>query len=135
MTDREAFLEKVLGTPYDRIERQCFWLASKAQRELFGRALPVPSAEELAAAPEERARLFRDHPARREWRLVPQPVDGAHVFMSRRLGPGDVHCGIYLVLPQGGRVLHTNTPHGVVLDTLVELRQVRGWRPTFLVPV
>lgn len=44
------------------------------------------------------------------------------------------HCGVYLDLPQGGRIIHADEPHGVVLDDPVELRESRRWRLMFLVP-
>lgn len=62
------------------------------------------------------------------WRRVDAPANGAVVFMTRAgHGPerSAIHSGVYLAL-DGGGVLHTDNPHGVVFDTLPEMR-ARNW--------
>ncbi|WP_147707827.1 hypothetical protein [Microvirga massiliensis] len=68
------------------------------------------------------------------WCEISSPEHGAVARMHRIGGnPHDLeHAGVYVALEQG-RVLHTDHPHGVVLDTLREL-QIRGWVPRWFVP-
>jgi hypothetical protein len=130
---REALLASLRGTPYDRRERHCWWLARLLQGELFGRPLPFAD-QALVHDRQARAEAFAGHPERARWRQVPAPVDGAFVLMNLN-GRDDLHCGVFLDGPCGGRVWHSDRPHGVVDDSIVELTQIRSWRLTFLVPV
>jgi hypothetical protein len=61
--DRIIFLRRWRGTPYDKAERNCWWLAALAQAELFGRALPAPDPA-LVADVRARAETMATHPAR-----------------------------------------------------------------------
>jgi hypothetical protein len=128
--DRAAFLDGLLGTPYDKAERHCWWLVSLVERELFGRSLPAVDNKVIGGA-RERARIFAGHNERTRWVDAPQPRDGSIAMMSKnRLH--DVHCGVYLLTPAGGRILHTDAPHGVVFDSPAELTHARGWRVAYL---
>lgn len=60
------------------------------------------------------------------------PSDGDIVLMGRAHGQ-DIHCGVYLADQRG--VIHTDAPHGVVIDTVLELRQSRRWRLSFYRPI
>ncbi|KQO89160.1 hypothetical protein ASF36_23635 [Methylobacterium sp. Leaf90] len=92
--DRIIFLCRWRGTPYDKDERNCWWLAALAQAELFGRALPAADPA-LVADVRARAETMATHPARAEWREIPAPVDGALVLMGKVAG-AETHCGVYL---------------------------------------
>ncbi|ACK81234.1 hypothetical protein [Methylorubrum extorquens] len=131
MTDRAAFLRRWRGTPYDTVERHCWWLASLVQAELFGRTLPAADSG-LVADARARAATMASHPTRAEWREIPTPVDGALVLMGKVAG-AETHCGVYLA-QDGGLILHTDERHGVVLDPPLELAAARRWRLTYLIP-
>ncbi|MFE1598179.1 glycoside hydrolase [Methylobacterium sp. ID0610] len=129
---RADFLRAVRGKPYDRDALNCWQLASLTQWTLFGRVLPVADPA-LVADVRERVRVLATHPERANWREIAAPVDGALVLMGR--GPGkEEHCGTWLA-DDGGLILHTDEPHGVVLDPPLEIVQARRWRLTYLVPV
>jgi hypothetical protein len=130
--DRAAFLDRIIGTPYDKAEHHCWWLFALVQREVFGRQVPEVDAKAIGSA-RERARVFAGHDERSRWVEALRPSDGSGVMMSKnRLH--DIHCGVYLLTPAGGRIIHTDAPHGVVLDTPVELAQSRGWRLGYFEP-
>lgn len=131
MSDRAAFLRQWRGTPYDTVERHCWWLASLVQAELFGRTLPAADPG-LVANARARAATMATHPARAEWREIETPVDGALVLMGKVAG-AETHCGVYLA-QDGGLILHTDERHGVVLDPPLELAAARRWRLTYLIP-
>lgn len=122
---RQDYISGLLGTPYDKVERHCWWLVCLVQRDLFGRELGAPSAY---LERHERERVIAASPLRDHWRPVEKPADGDLVLMARAPGR-DIHCGVYLADRAGG-VIHTDMPHGVVLDGLAELRHVRRWRAT-----
>ena len=128
---RAAFLRRWRGTPYDRIERNCWWLAALAQAELFGRTLPAADPA-LVGDIRARAETLATHPARAEWREISAPEDGALVLMGKVAG-AETHVGTYLAL-DGGLILHTDERHGVVLDPPLELAAAKRWRLTYLVP-
>ncbi|CAO4178814.1 glycoside hydrolase [Methylorubrum populi] len=131
MSDRAAFLRRWRGTPYDKAERNCWWLAALAQGELFGRPLPAADPA-LVADIRARAEAMATHPAREEWREIETPVDGALVLMGKVAG-AETHVGTFLAL-DGGLILHTDERHGVVLDPPLELAAAKRWRLTYLVP-
>lgn len=125
--DRAAYIDALLGIPHDRVARHCWWLVVKVQADLFGQALPSWEADYPGIR--DRPRIMASHPLRAVWHPVDLPADGDIVMMGRAPGR-DVHAGVYLV--GGGRrgVLHTDAPHGVILESLVDLAQLRRWRPT-----
>ena len=129
MSDRPAIIAGLLGTPYDKVERHCWWLATLVERDVFGRDLPAgPGAD---PGRHERSRLLANHPARQEWQAHPAPNDGDLVLMGRVEGK-DIHCGVYLADHRG--IIHTDEPHGVVIDTVLDLQQVRRWRVSYYRP-
>ncbi|TDR94210.1 glycoside hydrolase [Enterovirga rhinocerotis] len=127
---RAAFVDDLLGTPYDQRSAHCWWLTGLVQRVVFGRILP--GADDPLPAPRDRAGALRDGVAALGWREHPAPEDGDVVMMSRLAGGPQDHVGTFLADRRG--VLHTDTWHGVVIDTLTELRQLRRWHPHFYRP-
>lgn len=133
-SDAAAFVNSVIGKPYDPTGLHCWELTRQCQLTVFGRDLPA-----VMAAPESKialARLMARRHAYRGWHEASQPTHGAVVFLTRRgNGPSRaaVHAGVYLDL-DGGGVLHTDDPHGVAFATLPEL-SARNWAdPSFYVP-
>lgn len=129
MVDRAAYLQGILGRPYDEATAHCWWLTALVQRELYGRS--VPGSDEPLPAQDDRARMLREGVEAHGWQEHADPADGDIVMMSRFAGGPREHCGVYIA---GRGVLHTDRPHGVVIDTLTELRHVRLWRPSFFRP-
>lgn len=125
--DRAAdFVTRHIGQPYRPDGLHCWELVRRCQSEVFGRTLPA-----VMAAPENKLALARLMAARHDykgWCAVMAPAHGAVVFMTRKgHGPSRAacHAGVYLAL-DGGGVLHTDDPHGVVFEPLVALR-ARNW--------
>lgn len=130
----EQFVSSMIGRSYESRGLHCWALVRDCQREVFGRALPA-----VLATPEskrELVRLMGQRHAHADWREADQPEHGAVVFMTRRgHGPSRAacHAGVWLAL-DGGGVLHTDAPHGVVFETLPELT-ARNWAdPSFFIP-
>ncbi|MGX1786833.1 hypothetical protein ACWIGM_08860 [Bosea sp. NPDC055332] len=74
------------------------------------------------------ARLMRHRDKHPGWQRAESPKHGAVVFMTRAgHGPerSAIHAGVYLAL-DGGGILHTDDPHGVVFESFSELK-ARGW--------
>lgn len=120
------FVGTVIGRAYEPAGLHCWELVRTAQALLFGRALPP-----VLVAPERRRELIglmglrHNYPG---WREVAEPQHGAVVFMTRNghnLAQAACHAGTWLAL-DGGGVLHTDDPHGVVFDSLAELA-ARNW--------
>ncbi|SEE59484.1 hypothetical protein SAMN05519104_6662 [Rhizobiales bacterium GAS188] len=132
MLDRAAYVDALIGAPWQGDGLHCWALVRQVQRDLFGRELPAV----LNAAPEdprEAMRLFASHHERGRWLEVQRPIDGAIMLASRALtGRRSCHAGVYLAIGQGG-VLHVDAPHGVVLDDLMILA-ARRWAPIWLLP-
>ena len=76
--------------------------------------------------------MLATHPVRADWMTIPRPVDLALVLMGKTAG-AETHVGTWLA-EDGGLILHTDEPHGVALDTPLEIVQARRWRLTYLVP-
>lgn len=134
----EAYVSELINEPWAQDGQHCWALVLRVQRDLFGRFLPVvldvaPVGHKGRAL---KSQLFASHPERAHWREITEPEHGAVALMRERgSAPGMiVHAGVYLAL-DGGVVLHTDNPHGVVLDPIPVLRELRGWEPMFLVPV
>lgn len=134
MVNDAAFVAGMIGRAYDPVGLHCWALVTACQRQVFGRDLPA-----VLVRPESRREILRMMERRHEhsgWREVDQPEHGAVVFLTRRgHGPGRAacHAGTWLVL-DGGAVLHTDAPHGVVFETLPELT-ARNWaEPSFFIP-
>ncbi|MFC4172630.1 glycoside hydrolase [Microvirga sp. GCM10011540] len=132
--DLGAYLNGLIGRPWERRGVHCWALVQQVQRDLFGREVPLGPLAVPARG--KRRELFSINAEAVGWREVAAPVHGAVARMSRVGGnPADLeHAGVYLAL-DGGRVLHTDHPHGVVLDSLLELQKVRGWLPRWFVPL
>lgn len=132
-----AYLSALINQPWARSGRHCWRLVREVQRDLFGRDLPLVMTEAPPGIGGIRlkTKLFATHPERAAWQESREPVSGAIALMSRRAGQPDntEHAGVYLAL-DGGGVLHTDDPHGVVFDDLFTLRDLRGWSPIFFIP-
>ncbi len=134
--DVQRYVDGIIGAPWVRDRRNC-WRLTREIVALLGYELPVV----LEVAPRGRAgralkhELFAHHPERANWIEVAKPATGwAGVLMHKAHRPADEidHAGVYFA-EHGGRVLHIDAPHGVVYDSLPELR-LRGWAAIFLVP-
>lgn len=123
------FLDGIANRPWTPREN-CWWLASRFQFEVFGRVLPMARVPKSDA---RRHKLLHSHPARARWNRTDRPVHGALVLMSSMPEPRlDRHCGTLICMPSP-IVVHTDNPHGVVIDDLMTCRQ-RGWFPEFYIP-
>ncbi|EJW12728.1 hypothetical protein A33M_1698 [Rhodovulum sp. PH10] len=131
-----AYVDRLINAPWTRDGRHCWRLVADVQRDLFGRALPPVLDAGCGGGEGRRYRrgLFAQHAERGRWHEVGRPVHGAVALMRRRAAvEGDYeHAGVWLEL-DGGGVLHTDAPHGVVLDSLRDLG-ARGWVPSWFVP-
>lgn len=126
--DRQAYLNGLLATPYDRAEKNCWWFLRRVQRELFGRDLPEIPDGALDMTGRQRQETLRAHPAFGAWRQVDGPSDGAMALLSK---PTTFHCGVVIGSLD---ILHTDEPHGVVLDPILFLREIKRWRIAYYVP-
>jgi hypothetical protein len=126
------YLGGLINQPWAQDGRHCWRLVFEIERDLFGRILPT--IVDVVPPRSERALIFATHAERRHW-VTSLPRDGAIVLMRREAAqPNNYsHAGVFLELEEGGVVIHTDEPHGVVLDTLPELK-LRGWVPEFFVP-
>lgn len=121
-----AFVDLTIGRQYEPSGLHCWELARACQAKVFGRALPP-----VLVAPERRRELVEMMGLRHVhtgWREVPAPAHGAVVFMTRNghdISLAACHAGIFLDL-DGGGVLHTDDPHGVVFDAIPVLA-ARNW--------
>lgn len=102
----------------------CWGLLRWVYQHHYGVALPefvgVDSEDHLEV---RRQMLNGERSARSlfpDWTQCPSPVDGAAVA----LGACEFysHVGVYIVLPEGGRVLHCRKGAGVIQQTLTALR-------------
>lgn len=124
--DATAFVDLVIGSAYEPQGLHCWELVRKCQEALFGRILPP-----VLVAPERRRELVDLMSLRHSyagWTEIEQPVHGAVVFMTRNghdVSKAACHAGVWLDL-DGGGVLHTDEPHGVVFETFLEL-SARNW--------
>ena len=128
------FANAMTGLGYQPEGLHCWELVRQCQKLVFDRELPP-----VLVAPERKRELIELMDLRNSypgWREVEQPEHGAVVFMTRK-GQGAeraaCHAGVYLDL-DGGGVLHTDDPHGVVFETAPELT-ARNWADlSFFVP-
>jgi hypothetical protein len=128
------YLDGLLGRPWEADGLHCWALARQVVRDLFG--VEVPPVLVSPKGRRARADLFNNHPARAGWAETANLGSWALALMHRRGAPPALveHCGVYLPI-EGGCVLHTDSPHGVVLDSLFVLPRVRTWAaPTLFAP-
>lgn len=120
------FLAAVIGRAYEPAGLHCWELVRSCQRVVFGRELPP-----VLVAPERRRELVELMGLRHSyhgWSEVDGPAHGAVVFMTRHgheVARAACHAGVFLAL-DGGGVLHTDAPHGVVFEAIPELT-ARNW--------
>lgn len=136
MDDLGAYVSDLINTPWERSRLHCWSTVCKVQRDVFGRALPVVFDAGGGGGEGRRYRreAFAGHAERGRWTEVGVPRHGAVALMRRSAAPaGDYeHAGVWLDL-DGGGVLHSDYPHGVVFDSPIELA-ARGWVPAWFVP-
>lgn len=118
-----SFVSERIGRPYDIRSANCWHLVAEAQAALYGRAVPTFSAR-TAAKRTTRTAAAASTPD--GWAEAAAPQDGAVVLLSRPGAAPDVHAGTMILLPHGLFCLHTDHPHGVVLDSDADLH-ARGW--------
>lgn len=133
-SDAAAFVDLVIGRPYEAKGLHCWELTRQCQSVLFKRELPP-----VLVAPERMRELLGLMQTRHHypgWRESATPAHGAIVFLTRNghdAARAACHAGTWLDL-DGGGLLHTDDPHGVVFETLPELK-ARNWaEPSFHVP-
>jgi hypothetical protein len=131
-TNQIDYIQRLIGQPWERRGLHCWALVRDVQSNVYGREIPdgpmgVPTRSKRRELLSRDAKPFG-------WREVTGPQDGAVVRMHHLGGnPNDLeHAGVWIDV-DGGRVLHTDNPHGVVADTLAEIH-LRGWVPRFFVP-
>lgn len=124
------FINRVINEPWDKQGLHCWRLVCVAQKELYGRTLPTVFAD-APASRLVKSETFSSHPTRDHWREVDAPEDGAIVLMSQ--GNSILHAGVYFAL-DGGGILHSDVEHGVVFDTVPQVRHARNWLMKFMVP-
>lgn len=121
-----SFIGDVIGKVYEPAGLHCWELVRQCQRAVFNRELPP-----VLVAPERRRELVEMMSLRDSypgWREVGGPAHGAVVFMTRHgheVSKAACHAGVWLEL-DGGGVLHTDAPHGVVFESVPELT-ARNW--------
>ena len=127
-------INKLINQPWTRDKNHCWRLVVEVVG-LFGYQLPA--VIEAVPKPQEKQSLFKGHQERTNWREVDEGTlaEWAVVLMYKPWKtPVDLeHAGVWLRF-EGGKVLHSDAPHGVVLDSLVELRALRRWVPLLFVP-
>jgi cell wall-associated NlpC family hydrolase len=121
-----AFVESVAGLPYAEGANgprayDCWGIARRCERELFGRELPVGSRD-----PAELAQVFakivrRDSSV--DWIEVKRPQHGDVVTLRHTDHPR--HIGVWLALNRGA-VLHAVENAGVQLELRAPM-EMQGW--------
>lgn len=132
-----AEVSAIMNEPWDPVGKHC-WSVTTRIVALFGYTLPPVieiAPEGGKEARDLRLDLFASHPERRKWRKTEVPTDWAIVLMHHKARPPEAieHSGVFLNI-DGGRVLHSDHPHGVVLDLPQDLLNVRRWSPIYVVP-
>lgn len=121
-----TFLDLVLGREYEPKGLHCWELVRQYQQVVMKRDLPI-----ILVAPERRAELVGMMELRKtyaDWVEVPEPVHGAVVFMTKNgheVSRAACHAGVWLDLDNGG-ILHTDEGHGVVFETMLQIK-LRNW--------
>lgn len=128
MTDRTAFLESLIGRPYQiggtgPEAFDCYGLARHIQAELY--AVTMPEVPFVAATTRSQAEAMLGHPERKNWREIPEHEagDGDLVLMGNVIRR-DFHLGTFVVPETAGMVLHVDRLAGVIADDLPSLRSI-----------
>jgi hypothetical protein len=135
MSDLSAFLDRMMGQPYDPNGLHCWQLVRLCQEEVFGRTLPAVLAH--PGSKRELIKMMAKRDQNADWCEIREAQHGAVVFLTRNgHGPSRAAChsGVWLDI-DGGGILHTDDPHGVTFESMIEL-QLRNWADiSFYVPV
>jgi hypothetical protein len=118
-----SFVSSRINRAYDLRTANCWHLVAECQKEVYGREVPKFSAR-TAASRKSRAAAASVVPE--GWAETNAPEDGAVVLLSRPGAAPDTHAGTVVRLPNGFFTLHTDDPHGVVIDDDASLA-ARGW--------
>ena len=98
----------------------CWEFVRMVQARHFGRILPeISNPEDMLVM----GRTFRNHPERRRWTKMPDPMEGDCVLLRRSRHP--IHVGIWLDV-DGGGVLHCAEGAGVVFQRSDAIK-LNGW--------
>lgn len=121
-----AFLEMVIGEPYNRDGLNCWEAVRRYYQVVHNVELPP-----VLIAPSRMKELIGMMELRKTyagWVEVPQPQHAAIVFMTKNgheVSNAACHAGIWLDF-DGGGILHTDDPHGVVFETLGQIK-LHNW--------
>jgi hypothetical protein len=99
----------------------CWGLTRCAQREIFGRDLPLLDPA-CRADPAAMVAAVAEAAIRSDWPPIKGPVHGAIITMVRGR---EHHIGVFLTIDFGG-LLHSTVQAGVAFDQLV-LLPAQGW--------
>lgn len=128
MTDRLAFLESLIGRPYEIGARgpaafDCYGLAAHIQRELAAVDMPAIAFAEPTTRAAAEALLV--HPERDAWEEIAE-ADAREfdLVLMGNVAKRDFHLGTYIVPVTTAAVIHTDKVAGVVVDDIPALRAI-----------
>lgn len=110
-----------LGDAWEPRRHDCWVFFRRVMRQQFGRHIPAVDPDNYRA--ETKAALFASHPHRAAWQEINRGDvrEGDGVRMANAHEPG--HVGIWIDV-DGGRVLHCDSPGGVMATPLSALFDV-----------
>lgn len=129
---RIQFLNKLVSREYDPVAFNCWTFVRLVQQELFSRFLPDVGKIDPTNA-QQVANVFASHPEKLSWYRVDPPKDGSVVLMTRKATPHvrETHAGVYLENDGPGAIWHVDAPHGLVVESPLEVVEVRRWTLTY----
>lgn len=107
-------IEQYLGRPWVADSFNCWELLREVYANEMG--IYVPSVGVDAADPVEVCDAFAHHAIRERFTRIDSPVHLCAVSMRAMNSKHDCHCGVFILLPEGGRILHNWRGAGVLLD-------------------
>ncbi|MCB5173639.1 NlpC/P60 family protein [Microvirga lenta] len=128
MTDRLAFLEGLIGKPYQIGARgpaayDCYGLARHIQNELAGVSMPDIGPVEPTTRAQAEAML--SHPERQAWEEVPESeAQDLDLVLMGNVAKRDFHLGTFVRMTTTGAVIHIDKAAGVVVDDIPALRAI-----------
>ncbi|MDF2809497.1 MAG: hypothetical protein K0S56_528 [Microvirga sp.] len=128
MTDKNAFLESLIGRPYEIGARgpeafDCYGLAAHIQRHLAQIDMPAIAFAEPTTRAAAEAML--SHPERDAWEEI-EEADAREfdLVLMGNVRKHDFHLGTYIVPVTTAAVIHTDKAAGVVVDDIPALRAI-----------